>query len=78
VRLTTLPCKKEIVEKPPRNAVGFCGGGHGLSWAVEPSKERKINIVLRCQYLHHHFSFSKNFFYKRNFSYVPSHHSPEV
>jgi hypothetical protein len=24
--LTTLPCKKKIVEKPPRNSVGFCGG----------------------------------------------------
>jgi hypothetical protein len=40
---TTLPCKKKIVEKPPRNSAGFCGGGQGLSWAVEPRKEeRKI------------------------------------
>jgi hypothetical protein len=23
VRLTTLPCKKKIVEKPPRNSAGF-------------------------------------------------------
>jgi hypothetical protein len=45
VRLTTLPCKKEIVEKPPRNAVGFCGGGHGLSWAVEPRKEEEYNEI---------------------------------
>jgi hypothetical protein len=39
VGLTTLPCKKKIVEKPPRNSAGFCGGGEGLSWAVEPRKE---------------------------------------
>jgi hypothetical protein len=32
--------KKKIVEKPPRNSVAFCGGGQGLSWAVEPRKER--------------------------------------
>jgi hypothetical protein len=37
--LTTLPPKKKIVEKPPRNSVGFCGGGQVLSWAVEPRKE---------------------------------------
>jgi hypothetical protein len=41
VGLTILPCKKEIVEKPPRNSAGFCGGGHGLSWAVEPRKEEE-------------------------------------
>jgi hypothetical protein len=41
VGLTTLPCKKKIVEKPPRNSAGFCGGGHGLSWAVEPRKEEE-------------------------------------
>jgi hypothetical protein len=39
VGLTTLPCKKKIVEKPLRNSAGFCGGGQGLSWAVEPRKE---------------------------------------
>jgi hypothetical protein len=39
VGLTTLPCIKKIVEKPPRNSAGFCGGGQGLSWAVEPRKE---------------------------------------
>jgi hypothetical protein len=39
VGLTTLPCKKKIVEKPPRNSAGFCGGGHGLSWPVERKKE---------------------------------------
>jgi hypothetical protein len=39
VGLTTLPCKKKIVEKPPRNSAGFCGGGQGLNWAVEPRKE---------------------------------------
>jgi len=27
VGLTTLPCKKKIVEKPPRSLAGFCGGG---------------------------------------------------
>jgi hypothetical protein len=41
VGLTTLPCKKEIVEKPPRNSAGFCGEGQGLSWAVEPWKEEE-------------------------------------
>jgi hypothetical protein len=45
VGLTTLPSKKKIVEKPPRNSAGFCGGGHGLSWAVEPRKERRRIIV---------------------------------
>jgi hypothetical protein len=35
------PVKKKIVEKPPRNSAGFCGGGHGLSWAVEPRKEEE-------------------------------------
>jgi hypothetical protein len=39
--LTTLPYKKIIVEKPPRNSAGFCGGGQGLSWAVEPRKEEE-------------------------------------
>jgi hypothetical protein len=33
------PVKKKIVEKPPRNSAGFCGGGQGLSWAVEPREE---------------------------------------
>jgi hypothetical protein len=41
VGLTTPPCKKKIVEKPPRNPAGFCGGGQGLSWAVEPRKEEE-------------------------------------
>jgi hypothetical protein len=35
------PVKKKIVEKPPRNTAGFCGGGQGPSWAVEPRKEEK-------------------------------------
>jgi hypothetical protein len=30
---------RKIVEKPPRNSAGFCGGGQGLNWAVEPRKE---------------------------------------
>jgi hypothetical protein len=37
----TTPCKKKIVEKPRRNSAGFCGGGQGLSWAVEPRKEEE-------------------------------------
>jgi hypothetical protein len=41
VGLTTLPCKKENVEKLPRNSAGFCGGGQGLDWAVEPRKEEE-------------------------------------
>jgi hypothetical protein len=41
VGLTTLPCKKKIVEKPPINSAGFYGGGQSLSWAVEPRKEEE-------------------------------------
>jgi hypothetical protein len=41
VGLNLYPVKKKIVEKPPRNSAGFCGGGQRLSWAVEPRKERK-------------------------------------
>jgi hypothetical protein len=44
VGLTTLPCKKKIVEKPPGNSAGFCGGGQGLSWVVEPRKEGECKI----------------------------------
>jgi hypothetical protein len=40
--LTTLPCKKEIVENPPRNSARFYGGGQGLSWAVKPRKEEEF------------------------------------
>jgi hypothetical protein len=36
--------KKKIVEKPPRNSAGFCGGCQGLSWAVEPRKEERIGL----------------------------------
>jgi hypothetical protein len=50
----TLPCKKKIVEKPPKNSAGFCGGGQGLSWAVELRKEEEwrshdnsVSIVTR-------------------------------
>jgi hypothetical protein len=39
VELQPYSVKKKIVEKPPRNSAGFCGGGQGLSWAVEPRKE---------------------------------------
>jgi hypothetical protein len=42
VGLTTLPCKKKIIKKSPRNSAGFCGGGQGLSWAVEPRKEDNL------------------------------------
>jgi hypothetical protein len=45
VGVTTLPCKKKIVEKPPRNSARFCGGGQGLSWAVEPRKEEEITLL---------------------------------
>jgi hypothetical protein len=45
VGLTTLPCKKKIVEKPPRNSAGFCGGGQGLSWAMEPRKEEEEEYI---------------------------------
>jgi hypothetical protein len=38
------PVKKKIVEKPPRNSAGFCGGGQGLSWAVEPRKEEEVSV----------------------------------
>jgi hypothetical protein len=41
----TYPVKKKIVEKPPRNSAGFCGGGKGLSWAVEPTTEKKKHIL---------------------------------
>jgi hypothetical protein len=41
VGLKPYPVKKKIVQKPPRNSIGFCAGGQGLSWAVEPKKERK-------------------------------------
>jgi hypothetical protein len=41
VGLTPHPVKNKIVEKPPRNSTGFCGGGQGLSWAVKPRKEEE-------------------------------------
>jgi hypothetical protein len=48
VGLITPPCKK-IVEKPPKNSAGFCGGGQGLSWAVERRKEEEEEkIVQKC------------------------------
>jgi hypothetical protein len=43
--LTTFPLKKKIVEKPPRNPARFCGGGQGLSWAVEPRKEECNHLL---------------------------------
>jgi hypothetical protein len=41
---TTLPSKKKIVQKPPRNSAAFFGRGHGLSWAVEPRREEESVI----------------------------------
>jgi len=35
----------KIVEKPPRNSAALCGGGQGLSWAVEPRKEEQLKFV---------------------------------
>jgi hypothetical protein len=40
VGLQSYPVKKKIVEKPPRNSAGFCGGGQGLR-PKERKKERK-------------------------------------
>jgi hypothetical protein len=45
--LTTLPSKKKIVEKSPRNSARFCAAGQGLSWAVEPRKEEEVYVVQR-------------------------------
>jgi hypothetical protein len=47
VELKLYPVRKKIVEKPPRNSAGFCGGGQGLSWAVEPRKGRRGDIVMK-------------------------------
>jgi hypothetical protein len=55
VGLTTLPCKKKIVEKPPRNSAGFCGGGQGLSWAVEPRKEEEFTLLFIIQTMIEHY-----------------------
>jgi hypothetical protein len=41
VGLTILPCKKKIVEKPPRKSVKFCGGGQGLSWLWSQGEKKK-------------------------------------
>jgi hypothetical protein len=43
VGLQPYPVKKKIVEKLRRNSAGFCGGGQGLSWAVEPRKEEEFS-----------------------------------
>jgi hypothetical protein len=47
VGLQLYPVKKKIVEKPPRNSAGFCGGGQCLSWAVEPRKEEIREATIR-------------------------------
>jgi hypothetical protein len=55
VGLTTLPCKKKIVEKLPRNSAGFFGGGQGLSWTVGPRKEeRKVEYI--CRFIYKYFT----------------------
>jgi hypothetical protein len=38
--------KKKNVEKDPINSAGFCGGGQGLSWAVETRKEERYPKLL--------------------------------
>jgi hypothetical protein len=60
VGLTTLPCKKKIVEKPPRNSAGFCGGGQGLSWAVEPRREEESSWGVKLTTHPHLVPWSKN------------------
>jgi hypothetical protein len=37
---------------PPRNSAGFCGGGQGLSWAVEPRKEEEEDIISSLGWCH--------------------------
>jgi hypothetical protein len=42
-----------MVEKPPRNSAGFCGGSQGLIWAVEPRKEEEspeVYTIMQNQY----------------------------
>jgi hypothetical protein len=46
VGLTTLPCKKENVEKPPRNSAGFCGGGLGPKLGCGTKERRRVHIGL--------------------------------
>jgi hypothetical protein len=46
VGLTTLPCKKRKLLRSLQGIQPFlmeedCGGGQGLSWAVEPRRERE-------------------------------------
>jgi len=46
VGLTTLPCKKRKLLRSLQEIQPFlmeedCGGGQGLSWAVEPRGERE-------------------------------------
>jgi hypothetical protein len=52
VGLQPYPVKKKIVEKPPRHSAGFCGGGQGLDWAVEPRKEEEIWIHWKRKWFH--------------------------
>jgi hypothetical protein len=51
VGLTTLPCKKKIIEKPPRNSARFCGEGQGLSWAVKPRKDKEEELTDLIKYM---------------------------
>jgi hypothetical protein len=41
VGLTTLPSKKKLLRSLQENSAGFCGGGQGLGWAVEPRKKEE-------------------------------------
>jgi hypothetical protein len=54
VGLTTLPCKKRkllrsLLDIQPFLMEEDCGGGQGLSWAVEPrrerERERKVSVI---------------------------------
>jgi hypothetical protein len=47
VGLKTCPVKKKIVEKPPRNSAGFCGGGQGQVLWSQRKKER-ISFCILC------------------------------
>jgi hypothetical protein len=49
--LTTLSCKRENVEKPPRNSARFCGGGQGLSCAGAKERRRRRRSISVCKLL---------------------------
>jgi hypothetical protein len=41
VELQPYPVKKKVVEKPPRNSSGFCGGGQGLTGLWSQGRRRR-------------------------------------